>query len=236
MILMKKILLIPILLFISSCAELQQVAEEVNKNRTLSEGQIAEGLKQALNKGIDEQVTKLTQENGFYGNDLVKIGLPEELQKLESGLRKIGMGNLADEGIKALNRTAEEAVKEATPIFINAIQNMSINDAKNILLGDRNAATNYLKSQTKTELYNKFQPVVNKNFSKVGADQIWENIISKYNKIPLTENVNPDLTDYVTNRALDGVFTMIEIEEKEIRAKVNSRTTELLRRVFALQD
>ncbi|WP_127846434.1 DUF4197 domain-containing protein [Psychroflexus aestuariivivens] len=233
---MKKILLIPILLFISSCAELQQVAEEVNKNRTLSEGQIAEGLKQALNKGIDEQVTKLTQENGFYGNDLVKIGLPEELQKLESGLRKIGMGNLADEGIKALNRTAEEAVKEATPIFINAIQNMSINDAKNILLGDRNAATNYLKSQTKTELYNKFQPVVNKNFSKVGADQIWENIISKYNKIPLTENVNPDLTDYVTNRALDGVFTMIEIEEKEIRAKVNSRTTELLRRVFALQD
>lgn len=233
---MKKILLISILFFISSCAELQQVAEEVNKNRTLSEGQIAEGLKQALNKGINEQVTKLTQENGFYGNDLVKIGLPEELQKLESGLRKIGMGNLADEGIKALNRTAEEAVKEATPIFINAIQNMSITDAKNILLGDRNAATNYLKNQTKAELYNKFEPVVNDNFSKVGADQIWQNIISKYNKIPLTENVNPDLTDYVTNRALNGVFTMIEIEEKEIRAKANSRTTELLRRVFALQD
>lgn len=233
---MKKILLIPILFFISSCAELQQVAEEVNKNRTLSEGQIAEGLKQALNKGIDEQVTKLTQENGFYGNDLVKIGLPEELQKLESGLRKVGMGNLADEGIKALNRTAEEAVKEATPIFINVIQNMSFTDAKNILLGDRNAATNYLKNQTKAELYNKFEPVVSDNFSKVGADQIWQNIISKYNKIPLTENVNPDLTDYVTNRALNGVFTMIEIEEKEIRAKANSRTTELLRRVFALQD
>ncbi|MFN2260671.1 MAG: DUF4197 domain-containing protein [Psychroflexus sp.] len=233
---MKKLLLIPILFFISSCAELQQVAEEVNNNRNLSENQIAEALKQALNKGIDEQVSKLTQENGFYKNDLVKIGLPDNLQKLESGLRQVGLGSLADEGIKALNRTAEEAVKEATPIFVNAIKNMSINDAKNILLGDKNAATNYLKNQTKTELYNKFQPVVNKNFSKVGADQIWENIISKYNNIPLTNDVNPDLTDYVTNRALEGVFEMIEIEEKEIRAKTNSRTTELLRRVFVLQD
>jgi hypothetical protein len=193
-------------------------------------------LKQALDKGIDDQVQKLTQENGFYSNAAVKILLPEELQKVEKGLRDFGLGSLADEGIKALNRAAEDAVKEATPIFVSAVKEMTFTDAKNILLGDDKAATSYLESKTTNSLYNKFNPVIKNSFAKVGADQIWSNLINKYNALPLTQNVNPDLTDYVTTQALSGVFTMIAEEEKEIRNNYSSRTTDLLRKVFALQD
>lgn len=186
--------------------------------------------------GIDKQVTKLTQTDGFYKNDLVKILLPEELQKVDEALRKIGLSSLADEGIKALNRAAEDAVKEATPIFVSAVKDITFDDAKTILLGDDNAATTYLTSKTQVQLYNKFKPVISNSFGKVGADQIWTNLITKYNSLPLTNDVNPDLTDYVTNEALDGVYTMIAVEEKDIRTKVSSRTTDLLKKVFALQD
>lgn len=198
--------------------------------------EIANGLKEALNMGIDKQVSKLTQTDGFFGNELVKIMLPEELQKVDKTLRDIGLANLADEGLKILNRAAEDAVGEATPIFVNAVKGMTFNDAKNILLGSDNAATMYLTNATQTELYNKFNPVIKNSFSKVGADKIWNNLITRYNSIPLTNNVNPDLTDYVTQEALNGVFTMIAVEEKEIRNKVSSRTTEVLKKVFALQD
>ena len=197
--------------------------------------EIANGLKEALNMGIDKQVSKLTQTDGFFMNELVKIMLPEELQKVDKTLRDIGLANLADEGLKILNRAAEDAVGEATPIFVNAVKGMTFNDAKNILLGSDNAATMYLTNATQTELYNKFNPVIKNSFSKVGADKIWNNLITRYNSIPLTNNVNPDLTDYVTQEALKGVFTMIAVEEKEIRNKVSSRTTEVLKKVFALQ-
>jgi len=235
--LLKKITLIIFVLTLSSCAELQTIADNLpQQGYGLSEQDIANGLRQALDKGIDQQVKKLTQENGFYENTAVKILLPEELQKVEKGLRDFGLGNLADEGIKALNRAAEDAVKEATPIFITAVKEMTFTDAKNILLGDDRAATGYLENRTTQELYNKFNPVIKSSFAKVGADQIWNNLISKYNSLPLTQNVNPDLTDYVTTKALDGVFTMIAEEEKEIRNNYSSRTTDLLRKVFALQD
>jgi len=234
----KRIFLSCVVVFcITSCAELQGIAENLpQQGYGLSQTEIANGLKQALDKGIDEQVTKLTQTDGFYRNALVKILLPEELQKVEKGLRDIGLGGLADEGIKALNRAAEDATREATPIFVNAIKEMTFTDAKNILLGDNRAATSYLEDRTQSELYQKFNPVIQNSFQKVGADQIWSNIITKYNNIPFTQNVNPDLTDYVTQEALKGVYTMIAVEETEIRTKVGSRTTDLLRKVFALQD
>jgi hypothetical protein len=234
---MKKILLFISILCLTSCAELQTIADNLpQEGYGLSEQNIANGLKQALDKGIDDQVQKLTQENGFYGNAAVKILLPDELQKVEKGLRDFGLGSLADEGIKALNRAAEDAVKEATPIFVSAVKEMTFTDAKNILLGDDKAATSYLQSKTTNSLYNKFNPVIKNSFAKVGADQIWSNLINKYNALPLTQNVNPDLTDYVTTQALSGVFTMIAEEEKEIRNNYSSRTTDLLRKVFALQD
>ena len=233
----KKILVCIVALQMFACGELQQVVNQLPQGNTgITNDQIAQGLRQALDKGIDQQVSKLTQEDGFFKNELVKILLPEELQKVDKTLRDIGLGNLADEGLKVLNRAAEDAVGEATPIFVDAIKGITFNDAKNILLGSDNAATQYLTSATQTELYSKFNPVIKNSFEKVGADKIWSNLISKYNNIPLTKNVNPDLTDYVTQEALKGVYTMIAIEEKQIRTSVSARTTELLRRVFGLQD
>ncbi|MBZ9652008.1 DUF4197 domain-containing protein [Psychroflexus montanilacus] len=225
-----------LIIFFTSCAELEQISKEIAKSGNLTEQQIANGLQEALSKGVDQQVSKLTKEDGFYNNSLVKIGLPQELSSIESTLRSLGLNNLTDQGIKALNTTAQQAVKEATPIVKKAIQDMTFEEAKNILLGNNIAATTYLREKTQEELYQKFEPIVKDNFQKVGAEQIWQNVIQKYNQIPLTENVNPDLTDYVTNEALKGVFKMIELEEVQIRNDAKERSTELLRRVFALQD
>lgn len=230
----KKIFLVFSIFTFVSCAELQQVVN--NMPTQMDSATIANGLRQALDMGIDKQVTKLTQKNGFYNNQMVRILLPEELQKVDQTLRDIGLGSLADEGLKVLNSAAEDAVKEATPIFVQAVKEISFTDAKNILLGPENAATNYLEQRTNRALYSKFNPVIKNSFSKVGADQIWSNIINRYNSVPFVTKVNPDLTDYVTQEALKGVFTMIAVEEKEIRTNVSARTTNLLRSVFALQD
>jgi hypothetical protein len=233
----KKTSVVIAILFLVSCSELQQVVNQLPGSGTvLSDEVIANGLKEALEQGIEKQVSKLTQNDGFYKNELVKILLPEELRKVDQTLRDIGLGNLADEGLKVLNRAAEDAVSEATPIFVNAVQEMSFTDARNILLGNNNAATYYLENKTNIALYEKFNPVINASFEKVGADKIWSSIITKYNAIPLTNNVNPDLTDYVTQQALTGVYKMIAIEEEQIRTKLSSRTSEVLRKVFALQD
>ena len=233
----KRIVLLAIIFQFLACGELQQVINQLpQETLQLGNAEIASGLREALDMGIDKQVGKLTQTDGFFKNELVKILLPQELQKVDKTLRDIGLGNLADEGIRVLNRAAEDAVGEATPIFVNAVSNITFNDAKNILLGSDDAATKYLTENTQTELYGKFSPVIKRSFEKVGADKIWNNLITKYNNIPLTNNVNPDLTDYVAEEALKGVYTMIALEEKEIRTKVSSRTTDLLKKVFVLQD
>ena len=232
----RRILFFVLAIQFTGCAELQNVVNQVAKSGALSQEQIGNGLRQALDNGIKNQVSKLTSTDGFYKNELVKIMLPEELQAVDKGLRKIGLGNLADEGIKVLNRAAEDAVKTATPIFINAVKEITFTDAKNILLGNQNAATSYLKGKTSDDLYASFTPVIKNSFSKVGADKVWRGLINKYNSIPFVKNVNPDLTTYVTTRALEGVFTMIEVEEKGIREKTGLRNTALLQQVFALQD
>ncbi len=234
---MKKLVLIIAFLQLSSCGELQQVVNQFPQSTTgIGTAEIANGLREALNTGIEKQVTKLTQVDGFFKNDLVKIMLPEELRKVDKTLRDIGMAKLADEGLKILNRAAEDAVGEATPIFVDAVKGITFNDAKTILMGNDDAATQFLSNATKTALYDKFNPIIQNSFQKVGADQIWQNLITKYNTLPLTTDVNPNLTDYVTNEALKGVYSMIAVEEKEIRTHVSSRTTDLLRRVFVLQD
>jgi hypothetical protein len=219
-----------------SCAELQQAASQFPDLNGTSGIDIAGGLKEALNNGISKQVTKLTALNGFYKNETVKILMPAELQKVDKALRNIGMGPLADDGIKMLNRAAEDAVKESTPIFVDAVKNMSFTDAKNILMGNESSATSYLQTTTTTTLYAKFNPVIKNSFAKVGADKVWTSIIKKYNSIPFVSKVNPDLTDYTTNKALEGVFKMIAVEEKNIRTDIKSRTSPLLQQVFAMQD
>lgn len=233
---MKKALYLFLILSFSSCAELQQIADNLPQEGGVSNQEIANGLKQALQKGIDTRVSELTEEGGFYRNELVRITLPPELQKVDRTLRNAGLDALADEGLQILNRAAEDAVKEATPIFVNAVKEITFADARNILLGNDTAATEYLSARTTTELYSKFNPVIKNSLDRVGATQVWSNIIDRYNRLPLTSSVNPDLPDYVTEEALDGVFTMIAIEEKEIRNQVSARTTGLLKRVFSLQD
>jgi hypothetical protein len=183
---MKKTLLIMSVFMLTSCAELQQVVDNLPQNgNVISNADIASGLKQALNKGIETQVSKLTETDGFYRNEMVKILLPQELQKVDNALRNIGLGNLADEGLRVLNRAAEDAVKEATPIFINTVKEMTFDDARNILLGADDAATQYLSSRTSTELYAKFNPVINNSLDKVGATQVWNNIITRYMRMHL---------------------------------------------------
>ena len=233
---MKKVLMLMVAVSLSSCAEMQQVMNQFPQTQGIGGVDIAGGLKEALNNGISKQVTKLTTTDGFYRNELVKILLPEELRKVDSGLRKLGLNSLADEGLKVLNRAAEDAVKEATPIFVDAVRNMSFADARGILMGSQNSATNYLQNSTSTALYGKFNPVIKNSFTKVGADKVWANIITKYNSLPLVNKVNPDLTDYVTNQAMNGVFKMVAVEEKNIRTNISSRTSVLLQKVFAMQD
>lgn len=238
---MKKILLLFLLLPTLTMAQdwqdlLNQVKDKLNQVNTSGNVDIAAGLKEALQNGITKQVSKLTATDGFYKNEMVKIVLPDELKKVDKTLRKLGMSKLADSGIKSLNRAAEDAVKEATPIFVDAIKSMSFSDAKSILMGKETAATDYLKGTTSTALYAKFNPVVQQSIGKVGADKIWASIIKKYNSIPTVAKVNPDITDYVTNKAMDGVFKMVSVEEKDIRTNIKSRTSDLLKKVFALQD
>ena len=233
---MKKIIAIITIFILQSCAELQEIANQLPQAAGMSQAEIGMGLREALDKGITKQVSKLTAVDGFYKNELVKILLPSELQKVDKALRDVGMGKLADEGLKVLNRAAEDAVKQATPIFVDAVKQITFTDAKNILLGGDGAATQYLQNTTSNALYAKFNPVIKNSFAKVGADKVWSNIITKYNSIPLVTKVNPDLTDYTTNKALEGVYKMIAVEEKDIRNNIASRTTDLLKRVFALQD
>jgi hypothetical protein len=232
----KRILVLVIAIQFAGCAELQKVVNNLPTGGALSQTQIGNGLREALDNGIKKQVSKLTAKDGFYRNELVKIILPKELQAVDKGLRRLGLSNLADEGIKVLNRAAEDAVKTATPIFVNAVKEISFSDAKNILLGDKDAATNYLQSKTTQNLYESFTPVIANSFSKVGADKVWNNLIARYNAIPFVNKVNPDLTNYVTTQALKGVFRMIEVEEKGIREKAGLRSSTLLKQVFALQD
>jgi len=238
---MKKLLIVLLLIPLISIAQTKKKVKKIKVKtptvtNVINTVDISAGLKEALNKGVTEQVSKLTIIDGFYKNEAVKILIPEELQRVDTTLRKLGMGSLVDDGIKSLNRAAEDAVKESTPIFVNAIKNISISDAKGILLGNESAATSYLKDSTTKELYAKFNPVVQESIGKVGADVIWNSIIKKYNTIPLVNKVNPDISDYVTTKAMEGVFKMIAVEEKNIREKLTSRNSDLLKSVFALQD
>lgn len=236
---MKKITLTLCSVLLLSCGELQNVMNHLPTHNTsqgaLSSLDISNGLKQALELGVGKGVDLLSQQNGYYSNDLVKILLPEQLQKVDRTLRSIGLGALADEGLKLLNRAAENAVSQAKPIFVSAIRNLSFADATSILAGDQDAATQYLKRQTTQQLIEAFLPKIKASLDQVGADRIWGQIIGKYNSVPFVSPINPDLTQYVTEKAIDGLFVQIAQKEQEIRQNVSARTTPLLQKVFAKQ-
>ncbi|MDM1042040.1 MULTISPECIES: DUF4197 domain-containing protein [Empedobacter] len=210
-------------------------AESLTKLNGLSNATVASGLKEALSLGLTDGIKSLGQKNGFYNNSVAKILMPEELQNVEKTLRSLGMGSLADKGIKLLNSAAEDAVSEAAPIFVNAVTSMTITDAKDILVGGNNSATNYLKLKTTSDLTKAFQPKVEASLGKVGADKVWNNLITKYNT--LTGNqIDPNLNAYVTQQTINGVFNMVAEKEEGIRGNKALRTTSLLQQVFGAQD
>ncbi len=199
----------------------------------LSNTEIVSGLREALNIGAKNASAKLNVKDGFFGNTLIKILLPPEARKVESTMRQFGMGSLADKVILQMNRAAEDAAGKAVPIFINAITSMSIQDGLSILKGGNGAATNFLKQKTTVALTSAFRPVVQKSLNQLNVDTYWNQLFSTYNKLPITRNkINPDLTAYVTERALNGLFVTVAEEENKIRTNPASRVTDILKKVF----
>lgn len=201
-----------------------------------SSSEAGKGLKQALEFGIAAGANRLAARDGYFGNPLVKVLFPPEAQKVEETMRSLGLGSMVDKAIESFNRGAEKAAKEAAPIFVDAIKSMTINDAMGILLGDKDAATSYLMSATSAQLSSRFSPIIERSLNEVNATKYWEDVIVRYNKIPFIQKMNPDLTAYVTDKALDGLFLMVAKEELKIRDNVSARTTELLQKVFGYAD
>lgn len=220
--------------FLASCDVLKEVAGDVLSAPTLEE--IGKGLKEALSNGITKGVNALSQRDGYF-KSAYKILLPDDVRKVTDKLKAVpGFTNLENELLEKMNRGAEDAAKEAGPIFLGAIRQLTFQDAKNILLGSDNAATNYLNKTTNQQLYTKFNPKIVASLDKIGANDLWQKAADAYNKIPLVTKVNNDLDDYVTKKALDGLFAKIAEEEKNIRRNKGARTTALLKKVFAEQD
>ncbi len=216
-----------------SCAQLSVLPVKT----PVDQSQISNALKQALEIGTTKSADLLSKENGFLGNQAIKILFPPEALKAEATLRKLGLNKLCDDAITSFNRAAEDAAKEAKPIFIDAIKQMTLKDATNILMGANDAATNYFKNTTTAALTQKFEPVIAQSMSKVGATQYYTDIATRYNKVPLVKNkINPDLKGYVTQKAIDGLFVEIAKEELKIRESSAARPTDLMKKVFAIAD
>lgn len=199
---------------------------------SLTNAEVIRGLKEALTIGAKKAATKASRINGYYKNPLIFIPFPPEVKKAKAVAESIGMKKQVDKFVRTLNRAAEEAAKQAAPIFLNAIRSMTIQDGFEILNGSNNAATRYLRKKTIRPLKNKFRPVVRRAINKVQVTKYWNPIASNYNRMPLVQKVNPDLDAYVTDRALKGLFKLIAQEEKKIRKNPAARVTDLLRRVF----
>ena len=198
----------------------------------LTEEEVGRGLKEALTMGIKKGADLVSKEDGYFNNPSIKIPFPTDAIKVANKLRNMGFGQQVDRVILTLNRGAEHAAKEAKPIFINAIKQMTFADAIHILKGGENAATEYLKRTTSNQLRIKFKPVIQNSLDQVSATKYWTDVITIYNKIPLVEKVDPDLNSFVTQKAIDGLFFMIAKEEAKIRKDPLARVTELLKRVF----
>jgi hypothetical protein len=219
-------------LSLPSCDTLQQLAGSLEPTSE----EIGQGLKQALEIGISEGAARLAQKDGYFKSEY-KILLPAEARKVTDKLKFIpGFSDVENVILEKLNRAAEDAANAAKPIFVSAIKEMTFDDALQILMGPQNAATQYLDQKTHVPLYNEFHPVVVTSLNKFNAIQYWADAVNAYNKIPLVEKVNPSLDQYVTEAALDGLFGMVAKKELQIRTDINSRTTDLLRKVFSKQD
>jgi hypothetical protein len=232
---MKHIALLLLVLISATCfaqIDLNKIKDKVTGGK-LSTKEVASGLKEALTKGVSKGSDEVSKEDGFFKNPGIKIPFPPEVKQVETTLRKMGMDGQVDQFVLSLNRAAEDAAKEAKPIFVSAIKQMTIEDAWSILKGDDDAATQYLNKTTSAQLKEKFKPVIKASLDKVNATKYYKELITAYNKVPLVKKVNPDLDTYATDKATDGLFVMIAKEEKNIRENPGARTTDLLKKVFS---
>lgn len=220
-----------------SHAQLKDLLNKAKQTVLPSEdGDVGLGLKQALEFGVNEAVQKLSAEKGYLESPY-KILIPEEARTIIAKVKMVpGFQDVEQQLIDKMNKAAELAAKKATPIFVEAITDMTFKDAMNILLGEQDAATRYLETETRTQLYNLFLPVIQSALDEVNARTYWTSVMNAYNNIPFVKKVNPALDDHVNNKALDGMFALIEVKEAKIRGDQSERKTDLLKKVFAKQD
>ncbi len=240
---MKKIsvlFIFPAMVYLTACTELEQVVNDTinstsSTSKPLTNEEVIKGLKEALTIGTQNATKIVSQLDGFNKNPKIRIPFPPEAEKVKQKVIDLGMQEQVDKFELTLNRAAEEAAKEAAPIFIGAVKGMSIADGFAILKGNDNAATEYLREKTSAQLKQKFKPVIKNAIEKVEVTKYWKPIITTYNKIPFVEKMNPDLEEYVTQKAMDGLFLMLAEEEAKIRKDPMARVTDLLKRVFGYQ-
>ncbi len=212
-----------------SCETLNNLPMSTN----ITQAEAAQGIREALDQGVGRGISLLNKEDGFFGNQAYKLFLPQEAVKIENTLRQIGMGSLVDKAILQINRSAEDAVGYARPIFLDAIKEMTIADAINIIKGPKDAATQYFKDKTTSKLVAAFTPVVKSSLDKFSATKYYGDMINTYNKFPTTLNkLNPDLPSYVVDKAVSALFDQVAQEEANIRANPVARTTDILKKVF----
>ncbi|TLV02807.1 DUF4197 domain-containing protein [Dyadobacter luticola] len=230
-----------IIIFWAFCATTSQaqfnlgkVLDKVGGNDTgLGENEIVAGLKEALNVGISNGSAEASKVDGFFKNELIKIAVPPEAQKVAETLRKMGLGHEVDKFTLSLNRAAEDAAKKSKPIFVKAITSMTVPDALGILKGQDDAATQYLRKTTNDDLFKTFFPVVDSTLNLNKATEYYSDIVNKYNELPLVKKVNPNLKEYATQKTIDGLYVLIAQEEKKIRDNPKARVTDLLKKVFS---
>lgn len=223
--------------FKGALGKLKDKAEDVISGKSsLSQEQVGAGLKEALNIGIEEAVSFLSAKDGYLGSPY-KILVPEEAQNVVSHLKNVpGFGDVEQQLEEKMNRAAELAVAKAQPIFVDAIKQLSFQDAMSLLMGEEDAATRYLERTTTKSLKEAFLPIVQQSLDEVNAREYWRTAVTAYNRIPFVKKTNPELDDHVTQKALVGLFGLVEKKERAIRDNADLRTTDLLRKVFAKQD
>jgi len=237
---MKKVLcILGVTTLLMACGNLDQVVQTIEQEArnfnqsTLTSADIAKGLKEALSVGTGNAVSRLNKQGGYLNNPALRIPFPKDVQKVADKLRDMGMSKLVNDFEKSMNQGAEKAAAKAKPIFVDAIRKMTLNDARKILTDGNGAATAYFKRSSESKLYSAFYPSIKSALGQVNATKYWSDIVGNYNKIPFVEKVNTDLTDYVTNMALQGLFNEVEKEENKIRTDPQARVTDLLKRVFS---
>jgi Protein of unknown function (DUF4197) len=233
---MKKIFTLGFLIAIAFNASSQLNLNKLKDKLTggkVSTSDVAAGLKEALTNGVSKGSDQVSQLDGYFKNPAIKIPFPPEMKHVEDRLRQIGLGSQVDKFVLTLNRAAEDAAKDAKPIFVDAVKQMTIDDAWSILRGQQDAATQYLIKTTSVPLKAKFRPVIQSSLNKVDATKYYHDLVTEYNKIPLVKKENPDLDSYATDKAADGLFIMIANEEKNIRQNPAARTSDLLKKVFS---